>query len=63
MVILSVFISKSRLLVFTILSSNRDFLRIFPQFFVKVFAKVGWENLCFLWHKTENSALLRRVLL
>jgi len=25
--------------------ANRDFFEIFPQFFVKVFAKVGWRIL------------------
>ena len=63
MVIFSVFDSNPRLLFWAILSSKRTFLRIFPQFFIKVFAKVGWEILCFLWHKTENLALLCRVLL
>ena len=63
MVIFSVFDSNRRLLFLRILRSKVWFLRIFPQFFIKVFVKVGWEILCFLWHKTENLALLYRVLL
>jgi len=46
-----------------ILRSKVWFLRIFPQFFVKVFAKVGWKILCFLCRKTEILALLCRVFL
>ena len=57
MVIFSVFDSNPRLLFWAILSSKRDLLRFFSHFFVKVFAKVGWEILCFLWHKTENCEL------
>jgi len=63
MVIFSVFDSNPRLLFLRILRSKVWFFRIFPQFFIKVFAKVGWEILCFLWHKTENLALLHRVFL
>ena len=63
MVILSVFNSKPRLLFLRILRSKVWFLRIFPQFFIKVFVKVGWEILCFLCRKTEILALLYRVFL
>ena len=41
MVIFSVFDSNPQLLFWAILSSKVWFLRIFPQFFIKVFAKVG----------------------
>ena len=51
MVILSVFNSNPRLLFLRILRSKVWFLRIFPQFFIKVFAKVGWEILCFYGEK------------
>lgn len=51
MVIFSVFDSNPRLLFWAILSSKRDLLRFFSHFFVKVFAKVGWEILCFYGEK------------
>ena len=51
MVIFSVFNSKPRLLFWAILSSKRDLLRFFSHFFVKVFAKVGGEILCFYSEK------------
>ena len=58
MVILSVFNSKPRLLFLKILRSKVWFLRIFSQIFIKVFAKVGREILCFLWHENEFSVNL-----
>ena len=61
MVISSILCSNPRLLFFTILRFKLCFLRIFTQFFIKVFVKVGWEILCFLWHKTEICAVFHRV--
>jgi hypothetical protein len=63
MVIGGIFDANPRLLFLRILRSKVWFLRIFPQFFIKVFVKVGWEIPYFLWHKMENLALLHRVFL